>query len=523
MAETYTPAGSEPLLPDSAPRVRLSALGERPAASCETVAPVLIIGGREDCDLPIHHTDVSKVHCAVVNTGRAIVVVDLCSRTGTFIDDQRVRAAILKPGDSLRVGSVGVDLDFTEAPTLETDPDALRLHAPLKLATAQNAFELETLPAVVGRRQTCDVVLDTPDVSLAHCLLFQIEGRPAIFDLGSRSGTIVNAKRVTHAWLNDGDELVVGGEQVKVGWSAPPLAADPAAAAGVAESHSAAPPAAPEPAPDPAPPETHSVAAPPAFPAAPVACTASSGSEEVDIEALVAGLESQLGPLRQLLQARSQALSERERAVHDQQAWLDFLRDELNAESDRLHQRSQKLEELEREISTRAEANRENLKALERQRAELERKQADLNAALAQLDAERTGLQESEAQLAQRGQALQAGEQRLAQERGELADQAAALQARARTLSEREAALAQREAFLQERTRQLEQFRRALHQAQQAFAEMGRPAAVGSPDLAGAPAPTLRPARARGGAHLPAPMVAVPIFVPPQDPRVRGN
>lgn len=61
-------------------------------------------------------------------------------------------------------------------------------------------------------------MLDTPDVSLAHALVCLVAGRPAICDLGSRSGTLVNGQRTDLAWLADGDQVEIGGERLTVRW-----------------------------------------------------------------------------------------------------------------------------------------------------------------------------------------------------------------------------------------------------------------------------------------------------------------
>ena len=67
-----------------------------------------------------------------------------------------------------------------------------RLTKPLVLRWKEDEFRLDSLPAVIGRRQACRVLIDTPDVSLAHALLLTINECPAVMDLGSRSGTFIN-------------------------------------------------------------------------------------------------------------------------------------------------------------------------------------------------------------------------------------------------------------------------------------------------------------------------------------------
>ena len=217
-----TLARLKPTLPVDAPRVLLTAVAEHVTISTETTKPVTLIGSRRDCDLSIGNSDVSKLHCALVNTGARIIVTDLCTRSGTFVNGQPVSIATLRPADELRVGSEPVGVWFPEPADNLAPPSAgeneadLELQRPLRISGAGQSYELVTLPAVIGRRSACQIVLDTPDVSLAHALLFAIQGRTVIYDLGSRSGTYLNGQRVGLAWLGDGDELSIGGEKLSV-------------------------------------------------------------------------------------------------------------------------------------------------------------------------------------------------------------------------------------------------------------------------------------------------------------------
>ena len=67
---------------------------------------VTVIGRREDCDLQIPLTEVSRKHCRVVKEGDALRVEDLGSSNGTFQNGQRVQEAVLQPGDYVQIGPV---------------------------------------------------------------------------------------------------------------------------------------------------------------------------------------------------------------------------------------------------------------------------------------------------------------------------------------------------------------------------------------------------------------------------------
>jgi pSer/pThr/pTyr-binding forkhead associated (FHA) protein len=51
-------------------------------------------------------TAVSRHHCIIRALGDEVTVVDLGSRNGTFVNDQRVRSsAVLHSGDELKIGT----------------------------------------------------------------------------------------------------------------------------------------------------------------------------------------------------------------------------------------------------------------------------------------------------------------------------------------------------------------------------------------------------------------------------------
>ena len=205
---------SVPKLPSDAPSVRLST---RENASVETSQPVMLIGNRRDCDLVISNSDASQLHCAVINTGDAILAADLGTRSGTFIDGQRISVGRLYDGCDLRVASEIIEVRMQNPPNANGAASCNSLNSPmLRMSSPDQQIVVPQLPAVIGRRHTCQIVVDTPDVSLAHALLLVINGRPAIYDLGSRSGSYVNGERVALAWICNDDSLRIGGVNFRI-------------------------------------------------------------------------------------------------------------------------------------------------------------------------------------------------------------------------------------------------------------------------------------------------------------------
>jgi hypothetical protein len=65
-----------------------------------------VIGRREDCDLRIPLSDVSRKHCRLIKDGDTLRVEDLGSSNGTFVNGQRIQTAEIAAGDTLQIGPV---------------------------------------------------------------------------------------------------------------------------------------------------------------------------------------------------------------------------------------------------------------------------------------------------------------------------------------------------------------------------------------------------------------------------------
>lgn len=79
--------------------------------------------GREgdDNDFLIPHASVSRHHCEVWLTDDAVLVRDLGSRNGTFIEGQGIEEGQITAGQTLRIGDV--EMTLAEAPVRISVPD----------------------------------------------------------------------------------------------------------------------------------------------------------------------------------------------------------------------------------------------------------------------------------------------------------------------------------------------------------------------------------------------------------------
>lgn len=69
------------------------------------------VGRVEDNTFPIVEASVSSHHCEILLKGTDVVVKDLNSTNGTFINGERVSEATLKPGQTLRLGNVELKIE----------------------------------------------------------------------------------------------------------------------------------------------------------------------------------------------------------------------------------------------------------------------------------------------------------------------------------------------------------------------------------------------------------------------------
>jgi len=73
------------------------------------------IGRVEDNTFPIPEPSVSSHHCEVLLSGNEVVVRDLNSTNGSFINGEKITEKVLKPGQTLRLGQIEMRLE-TDAP-----------------------------------------------------------------------------------------------------------------------------------------------------------------------------------------------------------------------------------------------------------------------------------------------------------------------------------------------------------------------------------------------------------------------
>ncbi len=83
-------------------------LGDRP----------ITIGRSPDADVVILDEKASRIHCGIRLWDGDFYIKDLKSRNGTYVNEERIDVAKLKPGDRIRIGSTA--LCFDQEPEMNT-------------------------------------------------------------------------------------------------------------------------------------------------------------------------------------------------------------------------------------------------------------------------------------------------------------------------------------------------------------------------------------------------------------------
>jgi EmrB/QacA subfamily drug resistance transporter len=153
---------------------------------------------------------VSSRHAKVTPHQDGVVVEDLGSRNGTFVNSVRISdPTLVRPGDQIRFGNTTIEV-------VETKPAeyVLQLSAP---RGSLGQLRLSQ-PMEIGRNPSAGLALiEDHLVSWTHARLEPLSDGVAVDDLGSRNGTYVNGARITGpALAKSGDRIVVGDTTIEV-------------------------------------------------------------------------------------------------------------------------------------------------------------------------------------------------------------------------------------------------------------------------------------------------------------------
>ncbi|MGB6899314.1 MAG: FHA domain-containing protein, partial [Candidatus Acidiferrum sp.] len=124
------------------------------------------IGRSPDNDLPVDNLAVSNYHARVYFEGQRLVVEDLDSLNGTFVNDLRVERATLHDGDSIWIGKHHIKVDASGDAPVPWDTgrkaSAPRINETMVLDTKERREMLQQAAATGERVQFASGRLKVP-------------------------------------------------------------------------------------------------------------------------------------------------------------------------------------------------------------------------------------------------------------------------------------------------------------------------------------------------------------------------
>jgi adenylate cyclase len=220
--------------------------------------PKLLVGRQSFCDVQLRYPSVSSRHCELELVEGYWLVRDLGSSNGTRVNGKVCTTQWLMPNDVLWVAQYPFTVLYAPppgrppprtpgapdvTPPLGAEPVGTVLGPPGKPlwevraggsplgklipCGGGNPIPLLKHRLIVGRHETCDVVLRFPPVSGRHCELVWDDAGWSVRDLGSRNGVRVDGVRADSARLPPGCVLWVAGLRYEVAYQAPPGAPKP--------------------------------------------------------------------------------------------------------------------------------------------------------------------------------------------------------------------------------------------------------------------------------------------------------
>lgn len=149
------------------------------------------VGAASDCDVVVAHPHVSGHHCRITRDSQQLVIEDLNSTNGTFVNGVAVRGRMrINFGDRVTLGQS------------------------VTMPWPQGANPAQRTPPVIkiGRAADNDIVLNNDVVSSYHARLMFEQGRYILEDLSSTNGTSIGSpeRRITRAPLSAHETVYFG-------------------------------------------------------------------------------------------------------------------------------------------------------------------------------------------------------------------------------------------------------------------------------------------------------------------------
>jgi pSer/pThr/pTyr-binding forkhead associated (FHA) protein len=184
----------------------------------------LTLGRAKDCHVSIADTRLSRRHTELRCEGRRVIIADLGSINGTFVNGARIQQPQeLQHGDRVHVGPLEFRYEILTPPEPEIpERPTIVMEEPSRVPRLEvssgsqrgHVFDLTRERMVVGRAgqgKQWDIALIDRAVSRPHAEILRQAESFFLKDLGSANGTLVNGAALSEPHrLCDGDAITFG-------------------------------------------------------------------------------------------------------------------------------------------------------------------------------------------------------------------------------------------------------------------------------------------------------------------------
>jgi DNA-binding CsgD family transcriptional regulator len=131
-------------------------IGKRSGSRITLSSKTTLVGRAPTCDLVISDLSVSRRHAELSLTDAALVVRDLESRNGTYVDERKIESSEVRAGQLVRFGSVAflieAGLSAAQSPDVETQ----------SVSDARDSMlaEIDKLDLTAAQRRVFELLLD---------------------------------------------------------------------------------------------------------------------------------------------------------------------------------------------------------------------------------------------------------------------------------------------------------------------------------------------------------------------------
>jgi pSer/pThr/pTyr-binding forkhead associated (FHA) protein len=167
-----------------------------------------IVGRSLTSSVVLSDHGISRQHLRLVVRSDIVMIEDLNSGNGTFVDGERLLSpSILKYGVEVTLGLFTIKLTAVSA---VKQPEEMAWLEVVGIGVANRSHSISIDGATIGRSISRDIILNDSTVSRAHCEIVYRDETWWIIDNASANGISLNGEPITSATLKSGDDVCVG-------------------------------------------------------------------------------------------------------------------------------------------------------------------------------------------------------------------------------------------------------------------------------------------------------------------------